>query len=324
MGSTSIMINRTEQDIIKNWQVVDKPVLSVCCTTYNHENYISDALDGFLMQDTDFPFEVIVRDDCSMDNTVGILREYVDKFPRIIKPIYETENQFSKGVKPMPVVYKKAVGKYFALCEGDDYWTDPLKLQIQVDFLEENQDYIVTYTSLEAFDKSGVIKNYIAGVTYDLDSMELKKAKALNTLTTCFRNVLNDFPPEFECAKTGDLFLWSLLGHYGKGKFLDNIKPSRYRIHEQGLFSKKTRKHQLTMISITHFALCSYYLRINNAYLSNFFYVEGLTNSLKANGKSFYFKYIWWLIRQSIVDILIKLRLRDPILRLILFFKSRL
>ena len=318
------MIIRDEKYIMRSWRGSKiNPVVSICCTTYNHENFISDAIDGFLMQETDFPFEVIIRDDSSTDKTALIIRHYAEEYPNIIKPIYETENQFSKGVKPMSVVYKKAVGKYFALCEGDDYWTDSLKLQIQVNFLEENPGYIVTYTSLEAFDKSGVIKNYIAGATYDLDSLELKKARPLNTLTTCFRNVLNDFPPEFECAKTGDLFLWSLLGHYGKGKFLDNIKPSRYRIHEQGLFSKKTRKHQLIMISITHFALCSYYIRMNDEYLSDFFYTEGSMNSIKANGKSFYIKNEWRSIRPIIVDVLVKLRLRDPILKLILFFKPK-
>ena len=133
------MHQRTEQEIMQNWKGDhDAPVVSVCCITYNHEPYIAEAIDGFLIQQTDFPFEIIVRDDCSTDNTASIIREYVEEYPDIIKPIFESENQYSKGVRPMPVVFKQAVGEYFALCEGDDYWVDSLKLQRQVDGLKHN------------------------------------------------------------------------------------------------------------------------------------------------------------------------------------------
>jgi len=299
--------HKTEQEIMKNWKGGgDKPAVSICCTTYNHELYIAEAIEGFLMQETDFPFEILIRDDCSTDKTALIVKEYANKYPALIKPVYEKENTFSRGVKPMYQLYKIAKGEYIALCEGDDYWVDPLKLQIQVGFLEKNQDYIVTYTALEAFNENGIVKNYEAGVTYDLDSIELKKARPINTLTACFRNVLKEFPPEVGCAKAGDLFLWSLLGHYGKGKFLENIKPSRYRMHGQGIFSQKTRKEQLTIIYITYFALYSYYIRKNNIELSDFFYRESLINSVKSNGEYFYIKV---LIRSGIVRILLRLKL---------------
>ena len=109
------------------------PVISICCTTYNHELYIAEAIDGFLMQETDFPFEILIRDDCSTDGTDEIVKQYADRYPNLIKPVFEKENQYSKGVKAMPVLLKKALGKYIALCEGDDYWSDPFKLCIQIE-----------------------------------------------------------------------------------------------------------------------------------------------------------------------------------------------
>ena len=121
---------------------MDKPLVSICCITYNHEPYIRDCLDGFVMQRTNFPFEVLIHDDASTDRTADIIREYEAKYPDIVKPIYQTENQFSKGVSlSMTLNYPRARGKYIAKCEGDDYWVDPLKLQKQFDFLESHPDY---------------------------------------------------------------------------------------------------------------------------------------------------------------------------------------
>ncbi len=117
--------------------------VSICCAAYNHENYIRQTLDGFLMQKTDFPFEVIINDDASPDGTADIIREYEKKYPDIIKPIYQTENQYSKGtIISRDILFANAKGEYIANCEGDDYWTDPEKLQKQVDFLDNNPDYI--------------------------------------------------------------------------------------------------------------------------------------------------------------------------------------
>jgi len=143
------MHNRKEQEIMKNWKGdKDKPIVSVCCATYNHEKFISETIDGFLMQETDFPFEIIIRDDASIDNTAKIIEKYEKKFPKLIKPIYEKENTFSKGIKPTAEIYKVAKGRYFALCEGDDYWIDTKKLQVQKDFLDNNQEYVICYNGV--------------------------------------------------------------------------------------------------------------------------------------------------------------------------------
>ena len=113
--------------------------VSIVCNAYNHENYIRDALESFLMQKTNFKFEVLVHDDASTDKTAEIIREYEEKYPEIIKPVYQKENQYSQGVKYANVYqYPRVKGKYIAVCEGDDYWTDPYKLQKQFDALENN------------------------------------------------------------------------------------------------------------------------------------------------------------------------------------------
>ena len=117
-------------------------MVSILCLAYNHENYIADALESFINQKTNFRFEVIVNDDCSTDNTAKIIRQFQKKYPNIIKPIFQTENQYSQGKRMIiDILAPKAKGKYFALCEGDDYWTDKEKLQTQINFLEKNQNF---------------------------------------------------------------------------------------------------------------------------------------------------------------------------------------
>lgn len=125
------------------------PLVAIKCIAYNHERYIRDTLEGFIKQRTNFPFVAIVHDDASTDKTADIIREYADKYPEIIKPILETENQYSKRDGSLTRVMQEAIdatgAKYVAFCEGDDYWTDPLKLQKQVDFLEANPDYSMCF-----------------------------------------------------------------------------------------------------------------------------------------------------------------------------------
>jgi glycosyltransferase involved in cell wall biosynthesis len=122
-------------------------LVSISCLVYNQVKFVRQTLDGFVSQKTNFRFEVLVNDDCSTDGSTDIIKEYEKKYPDIIKPIYHKENQYSKGI---PVSYannfNRVKGKYIALCEGDDYWIDPYKLQSQVDFLEANPDYSLTYT----------------------------------------------------------------------------------------------------------------------------------------------------------------------------------
>lgn len=168
------------------------PLVSIRCTVYNHEPYLRQCLDGFVMQKTTFPFEAIVHDDASTDGSAAIIREYAEKYPDIIKPIYETENQYSKHDGSLARIIDAVFhpdSKYIAYCEGDDYWTDPNKLQLQVDFLESHPDY---YMTCHAF------KYY-----YE-DTKEFKKHKFLDSLPL---DVFND--KQF-CTPTIDEFFGSL------------------------------------------------------------------------------------------------------------------
>lgn len=110
------------------------PLVSICCITYNHVKYIRDALEGFLMQKTAFPIEVLIHDDASTDGTADIIRQYETEYTDIIKPIYQQKNRYSRGLPVLTLNYERVQGKYIALCEGDDCWIDENKLQIQFDF----------------------------------------------------------------------------------------------------------------------------------------------------------------------------------------------
>ena len=116
-------------------------MVTVICLAYNHGSYIREALEGFVGQKTDFPFEVLVHDDASTDGTAGIIREYAARYPGIIRPVFQTENQHSKGVHiARDILFPLIRGRYVALCEGDDYWSDPYKLSKQVAAMEAHPD----------------------------------------------------------------------------------------------------------------------------------------------------------------------------------------
>ena len=134
---------------------MDKILVTIICTTFNQERYIRKALDGFLMQKTNFLYEVIVHDDASTDRTPSIIREYAEKYPHIIVPILQKENQFSKGVWiTNDLLLPMAKGKYIAMCEGDDFWTDPNKLQMQADIMEKYPECSVCVHSVRGISEN--------------------------------------------------------------------------------------------------------------------------------------------------------------------------
>lgn len=137
---------RSENEIISSWKQDKGVAVSVSCTTFNQDIYIEDAIKGFLNQETSFPFEILIHDDASTDKTAEIIRKYEKKYPRIIKAIFQTENQYSKKVCiNSKFNFSRAKGKYIAICEGDDYWTSHDKLQKQFEFMEENKNFSFTF-----------------------------------------------------------------------------------------------------------------------------------------------------------------------------------
>ncbi len=120
---------------------MDNPKVSVMCLAYNHQPYIRQALDGIFMQKTNFDYEVVIHDDASTDSTADIIRTYIPKYAHKINAIFQTENKYSKDTNMLMLLYPYCKGEYIAICEGDDYWTDPLKLQTQVDILDNHSEY---------------------------------------------------------------------------------------------------------------------------------------------------------------------------------------
>ena len=267
MEICNIMINLSQEQIMQSWGTdnADAPLVSVYCTAYNHEPYIAQALDGFLMQKTNFPFEVIVHDDASTDRTAEIIREYEARFPKIIKPIYETENQYSKRDGSLGRIMAAACkGKYIAFCEGDDYWIDENKLQVQVDFLEGNPEYGMCYTRARQFiqKKQTFSKTLFGKPVADFNDL-LQNGNRIPTLTVMLRKSLHEryreeIHPENKGWLMGDYPTWLYVVHESKVKFLDSV-TSVYRVlensasHSEG-FAKKEKFINSTFDIIKYFS----------------------------------------------------------------------
>ena len=197
------------------------PLVSISCITYNQENYIRDAIEGFLMQRTTFPVEILIHDDASTDKTPEIVREYENKYPLLIKPIYQTENQYSKGIDPgVEFLFPRARGKFIAICEGDDYWIDPLKLQKQVDYLEENQNVSFVASNFIIYNEATNRSKKVSIPNRINFEILLKKKNLIPTLTTCIKSeYLFSYKREIDPIKkkwpVGDYPLWLYLSLKG-------------------------------------------------------------------------------------------------------------
>ena len=133
----------------------ENPVVSVLCTTYNHRDYIGQAIEGVLAQRTDFPIELIVRDDASTDGTREIVDAYARRHPGLIRAVLEPENRYRQGIRPLQAALAHARGEFVAVCEGDDYWTDPSKLQMQVDLLRTHPEVGLVHTDFDDLVRRG-------------------------------------------------------------------------------------------------------------------------------------------------------------------------
>ncbi|MCF6204854.1 MAG: glycosyltransferase [Methylococcaceae bacterium] len=239
------MYSKSQDEIMQHWEDSICPLVSICCTTYNHGQFIEQAIKGFLSQETIFPFEVLIRDDCSTDKTPTIIKAYQKKYPDIIFPIYEEENTYSKGIKPMPVLYKKSKGKYIALCEGDDYWIDSFKLAKQVSFLEKNPDYSLCGTQYNLASSPKDIFSEIG--SYSLNDLLL--GNRYGTLTVLFHRkyLTKNFYLFINTMPVGDWPLWLFLSIHGKGKIINHITAT-YRTHSGGVYSSKNKVLQKTLV----------------------------------------------------------------------------
>ena len=225
-----------------------KPLVSISCTAYNHVQFIRQCLDGFVMQKATFHFEVLIHDDASMDGTQDIIREYEVKYPEIIKPIYQKVNQYSKGI-PIGVTFNmpRAQGKYIAVCEGDDYWTDPYKLQKQVDFLESHPDYVMCSHRFDQYYEDGhrlekEKDDTFQGADYDLQNL-IGGKWFTQTLTVMYRRSALDLKRYERYGMSMDIILFYELLKHGKGYCFPEAMGV-YRYHNGGVWSEVSQNQR--------------------------------------------------------------------------------
>lgn len=216
-------------------------MVSICCVAYNHEQYIKDALDGFLAQKVDFKYEIIIHDDASTDSTASIIRDYEKRYPDIVKGIYQEENQFSQGIKPLQAfVFPKAQGKYIALCDGDDYWCDSEKLRKQIDFLEKHEDYSACVHDrfvVDCITQKRIIKR-VKRHDCDLSFADICgwRDTLFNSVSLVARRKYISYPKDFDMKTLGDYprALWLRIN--GKIRFLKD-QMAVYRANVSGSWS---------------------------------------------------------------------------------------
>lgn len=253
------------------------PLVAIECLAYNHGPYIRQCLDGFVMQKTDFSFIAIVHDDASADDTAKIIREYAQNYPDIIKPILETENQYSKKDGSLGRIIKKAIPedvKYIALCEGDDYWTDPYKLQKQINYMESHPECVLTHTGFSYFENgeitiaekegekikeisdSKIIFNILNGNNY-----RIQTCTAIYRLATYY-TILPQLKKINGLFLMGDTPLWVNLLQCGTIHYIDS-PTSVYRI------GNDTASHPKSLKSILRFNLSCAEMRVYYSSLCN-------------------------------------------------------
>lgn len=304
----------------------EKVKVLIRCCTYNHEKYIAQALDGFVMQQTNFKFVAIVHDDASTDRTAEIVKEYAEKYPDIIKPIFETENLYSKHNGSLRKVMNEACSQfeplYIAVCEGDDYWTDPYKLQKQVDFLDTHPDFVVcscvynlyyqNTNDLQPCDHyrhlSWKKENNVEFFEY---SIELYTREWFTQpLTTLYRNgsYLNEIPAEKYTYYRDSVFYYYVLKQ-GKGVLLKDVMGV-YRKHDGGMYTGKSILYNKNITLVTYIELYKNNDDIDLGYSINWF-MDNLISSLQLKKNLSYtmgvLKLLIYYIRKAPLNIKLQL-----------------
>lgn len=238
----------------------NKILVSVGMPTYGQEQFIAEAVLGVLSQQCDFEIELIVADDCSPDNTAEIVQHIIETHPNgsWVKYIRHEKN---KGAIPnFAWTFSQAKGNYIAACEGDDYWTDPLKLQKQVDFLEKNPEYSIVFHKVKEVDVNGIpVQNALnrADIEETYDINYLATGNFIHTPSVVFKKNFSKFPEWIDMSPIGDYPLHMLNAQHGLIKYLPE-EMAAYRIGS-GIWSSQTRIHQFVNTLFTLKLLITYF-----------------------------------------------------------------
>lgn len=312
-----------------------KPLVSICSITYNHAPYIKDCLDGMLMQRTKFLIEILIHDDASTDGTANIIRDYAAKYPEIVKPIFEQENQWNKGRRGSMVFnFPRAQGKYIALCEGDDYWIDPYKLQKQVDFLKANPEFGMVYSDYYTLTNGNYNRNseidtfkthYEENAAPEIISDSVQR---IGTATVLLRkdlvnHIYDDYSADFNSGP-GDNVLWFHIARKSKIKYLDMV-TAVYRKNDGGVTATNDTVKRYNFLKNVHYQkkyLARKYNyneiidRIDEKYIPNLFLTSYI---LGEKGEAWeYFRSLlriqvkWKLLKMSFIILkLVRLKIRS-------------
>ena len=251
-------------------EAMPTPKVSVVISTYNHAGFIRECLDGVLMQETDFPFEILIGEDESNDGTREICIEYARHFPEKIRLfLHRRENNILIDGQPtgnFQVTTSILGGRapYIAFCEGDDYWTDPQKLKKQHDLLEQNPKFVMSSHQATIVDEKGRRKSdgkLPEALRKTRSGYDLRCGAWVLTLTSFYRNIFETIPEEFLGVINGDTFLFSVLGKKGGSYFHDDISNAVYRQHSGGIWSSKSLQAQLMFQLKTYSAMIGYHTR---------------------------------------------------------------
>ena len=229
------------------------PMVSVALVAFNHKQYINQSLESILAQETSFPYEIVISDDCSTDGTTDILRDYQVRYPEKIRLILAKRNlwQALPNMATSPTcniaILGACRGKYIAICEGDDYWTDPLKLQKQVDFLEANPDFAICFHNVAIINEDNPERNRLNNddLTPEISTLD-NLLEGNNYIATCSAviktNLIQNLPDWFTSLPFGDYALYLIAARHGKIKYINNVM-SVYRIHPGGIHGNFTNSY---------------------------------------------------------------------------------
>lgn len=258
-----------------------EPLVSVLVQTYQQKHFIEECLESILMQETTFAYEIIVGDDGSTDGTREICLEYAERYPdRLRLFLHHRENQITVLGQPTSNFnafynFFSARGKYIAFCEGDDKWTDPLKLEKQVGFLKENPSFSFTYHKFLTINETG--EKFPTLLEQEQSTRNLLGEELLKTkfhpllLTICFKKRNLNVPKQLLEVLNVDTFLLSLFGEVGDANFQENIHPSLYRFRTAGVWSNTIRGKKLISKIQTYRNLSGYFQEKKDETYANFF-----------------------------------------------------
>lgn len=272
----------TELDIMSVWEKTDNtmPLVSIVCIAYNHEKYIDDCIRGFLLQKTSYPFEIIIHNDASTDDTNKIISYYAKRYPQLIKTINQTENQYSKSPNSVITIPTSlARGKYIALCEGDDFWIDSKKLDKQIKLLLTDKEVKLCFSAaLIMFNSGKLTEGYKYSSNIKVFSTEEVIRQGGGFMPTCslviHKSVFKSLPNWFvDLAPVADTFL-QILGSIDKGAVYLPDMTSIYRVESEGSWSSndEVRKNNEVMAHKNRMIKCLDFInkQTNKAYDSAF------------------------------------------------------